>query len=563
MIDKTINIRKFTVAPDIIYSLIKAQAGTLAKSVGECIMNSVDAGATAINIVATQEKLIISDNGRGFRTREEIEQCFEVFGFDHQGVDRTFGQFGIGRAQLWNFCSTVWTTNSFRMDVDIKNKGLDYELIDGLPQQVGLVIEGRFYEPLSANDLFTFERECKELVKYVPIPVMLNGKRISKDSAKEKWTHDTPDAWIKIRETGDLFVYNLGFFVRRFPAYQIGCGGIVVTKPGVRLSLNMARNDILISECEVWKQIKPFLQHEAAGKSQRERMTTAKRNNMIHLFLAGELDTHTVKNAKLIQDVLGKYHVLSDIAPALLWGHKPISVAEPGNTLAEYIHRSKRGFIVTPSVLERFGAESVREFAEQIKRGMSGIYPWYKEAIPATFESFKDICTELSELRMPVPPDEWTKEEQATIATLNHVSRNILSVIDSDSNSGGLLTPRRIDLGVSDTAKAWTDGKNYITFDRKTISLAQKGIGGWQIILNVLIQEYLHANSQDGKSSQDDTFYQRYHGATVHGLENHIELLENAFIVYVNICRKKGVTINRRTIAGFDLLDGVLVDSVG
>ena len=89
--DKTRNTRKFTVAPDIIYSLIKAQAGTLAKSVGECVMNSIDAGAGEITISVTQHKLVISDNGRGLTTREEIEQCFEVFGFEHKETDRVFG----------------------------------------------------------------------------------------------------------------------------------------------------------------------------------------------------------------------------------------------------------------------------------------------------------------------------------------------------------------------------------------------------------------------------------------------------------------------------------------
>lgn len=441
------------------------------------------------------------------------------------------------------------------MDVDIKNKGLDYDLLNGLPQQAGLVIEGRFYETVSAGELLTFERELKELVKYVPIPVVLNGKRISRDAAKEKWSHDLPQAWIKIRETGDLYVYNRGFFVRRFPAYQFGCGGVVVTKPGVRLALNMARNDILVSVCEIWQQLKPFLQQAAAGTGPRERMTDARRNNMIHRFLAGELEEPAARSARLVQDILGKYHTLHEIAPALLWGNRPLSVAEPGNTLGEYVHRSRRAFILSPATLTRFGADTVAEFARQLKQGLAAIYPWYKEASPVTCENFRDICRELSELRMPVPPEEWTAAEQAAIITLNQLAGKLPGLLAA---AGYAPAPRKIELGASDTERAWTDGQSYITFDRKTIALAQKGIGGWQIILNVLIREYLCSDAAE--SVRDPEFYRRYFDATVDSLENQIDLLEAAFKMYINVCRKKGVGLNRKLINGFDLLDGVLTD---
>lgn len=80
----------FTVSPHIIYSLIKAQAGTLAKAVLECIMNSVDAGATSLQISVTSTGLEVIDDGKGFRSREEIEACFGVFGFEQKEGDRTY-----------------------------------------------------------------------------------------------------------------------------------------------------------------------------------------------------------------------------------------------------------------------------------------------------------------------------------------------------------------------------------------------------------------------------------------------------------------------------------------
>ena len=68
------------------------------------------------------------------------------------------------------------------------------------------------------------------------------------------------------------------------------------------------------------------------------------------------------------------------------------------------------------------------------------------------------------------------------------------------------------------------------------------------------------AGMVDGLVQEEDFYQQFYHTAT-YGLENHMELLETAFTLYVNACRKKGVVFKRRVVAGFDLLGGVLRDS--
>ena len=225
--------RKFTVHPDIIFNLIQAQAGTLGKAVLECIMNSIDAGATHCDIELESERLRITDDGQGFRSRKEIEDWFEVFGFPHEIGEanrRVYGQFGIGRAQLWSFASTVWETATFRMDVDIKRRGLDYHLQeDRSPAVKGVRIEGRFYERLRPSELMELEKELSELAYYAQIPVSFNGKAINHDPRGEKWDFTTEDAWIRVKDSGELKVYNLGVLVRRYPG-STGCGGVVVTQ---------------------------------------------------------------------------------------------------------------------------------------------------------------------------------------------------------------------------------------------------------------------------------------------------------------------------------------------
>jgi len=43
--------RSFNVAPTFVMHLIKSQAGTLGKAVQEAVQNSVDAGATKVDIM--------------------------------------------------------------------------------------------------------------------------------------------------------------------------------------------------------------------------------------------------------------------------------------------------------------------------------------------------------------------------------------------------------------------------------------------------------------------------------------------------------------------------------
>jgi len=66
--------RKFGVAPAIIHNLISRQAGSLGKAVLEAVMNSIDAGATAIDITIDPQTLTIMDNGCGIQNFEQIEQ---------------------------------------------------------------------------------------------------------------------------------------------------------------------------------------------------------------------------------------------------------------------------------------------------------------------------------------------------------------------------------------------------------------------------------------------------------------------------------------------------------
>lgn len=92
--------RRFVLAPEMIFKLIFGQAGTQAKAFLESIMNSVDSGSSYIKIDFDKSGTgyVIEDDGCGFKSRDEVERFFEVFGWDHSEIEgnmRKFGNFGL------------------------------------------------------------------------------------------------------------------------------------------------------------------------------------------------------------------------------------------------------------------------------------------------------------------------------------------------------------------------------------------------------------------------------------------------------------------------------------
>ena len=510
--------RRFSVHPEIIYSLIKAQAGSLGKAVLECCMNSIDAQATRLDVTIDANTITIKDDGQGFRTREEIEQWFEVFGFPHAEGDRVYGKFGIGRGQLWSFASTVWRTETFSMDVDIKQRGIDYRLTEGLPRVKGVEIVGKFYTKLLTSERTAFERELADLALYAQIPLTLNGKRINKDPSKEKWDHDSADAWVKTTDGGQLAVYNLGVLVRRYPGHYFGCGGTVVTKPGVRLAVNMARNDVLVAECAVWKRIRKMLQSKSDERirTKRARMTEVELQNIARRFVEGEIGYCDVEDAKLITDIVGRGHSVATLLGAN--GRLPLTTAELGSRMGEHAHCRKLAFVVSPQTLERFGVESVGGLRRVLSAalGQSKSTAWLKECVDRlrVVEDVQKAVPTLREGHDVLKATELDKAEKAALRALQHMAYDICSSMRNGGIIGSQARDRELWLGVSEVSEAWTDGETKIMVERGQLALMHEGIGGFAGLANLLVHEYLHDTADVGSHTHDQEFYARYHEAT-------------------------------------------------
>lgn len=508
--------RKFSVHPDIIYHLIVAQAGSLAKAALECVMNSIDAGARRIDIDITRTKIHIRDDGQGFRSRQEIENWFEVFGFPHEQGDRVYGQFGIGRGQLWSFCSTVWRTGTFRMNVDIKRKGLDYELIEGLEPACGVTIDGTFYTPLKTSEVAAFEHEVAELARYSQVPLYLNGKCVSFVPSTEKWDHETEDAWIRVTDSSTLAVYNLGVLVRRYSSYHFGCGGVVVTKPGVRLALNMARNDILVAECQVWKCIRRFLQAKSDERvrTKKTRMTEAELENFAKRAVAEEVSLEEIKELKLVTDITGRGHTLDALLRSIAWSKLPLTAAEDGSRLGERAHRARLAFVLSKRTLARFGVESVAELKKVLERLCESSKPWLNFREMRIHETVAEAAPSLREGYEALTVASLSKAERAAERALSAMAESVSRGLLARGLIQESTASRALRLGASDTALAWTDGRNEIVVERRTCELMRQGVGGFVALANILVHEYCHDESDIGSHQHDLEFYQKYHDAT-------------------------------------------------
>ena len=497
--------RTFKAHANLIFQAIKHQAGTLSKAITEGVMNGIDAGATQIDLVCEADRVLISDNGKGFPTKEPILEFFEWFGRPHEEGDATFGFFRIGRGQMFSYGANRWRTGPFSMDVDIRENGLDYVLTDGLPDENGCTIEIDLYDHLLPSELALIERELKAAVKWVPVKVVYNGKVISRDPAEAKWDIETDDAWINTKASTTLTVYNLGVQVRAYGSYQFGVGGEVVTKK--RLTLNTARNDVMGS-CPVWKAIKGRL-NEVAGRkvysNSRKPLTEGERVYIARQIKIGEFGYRQGFNPKILTDVTGEHLSLSQLATRVnRWGTTAIAVAPLSDVLGDKVQQEGRGVVLAEETLERFEVDSLVEMIAVLRQ--AGVWIGGLEGLKPVL--LADLAQDISSDYRVIPPEGLTPTEREVLEFLNYRSK--LYLAPSISDGGPALTPRAILAGESGVADGWTNAQSYIVVHRRHLS-GSFDAAFWTNLGWLLSHEYAHEESSEGTHVHGADFYRLFH----------------------------------------------------
>lgn len=537
--EKNSEMRKFKMHPDLLFSVIKSQAGTQEKAILEAVMNAVDAGATRCDITIDEKGYHISDDGKGFVSREEVDKFFETFGTPHIEGDATYGRFRMGRGQLFAFSSTVWKTTTFEMHVDIKKTGLDYIFKENQSFNNGCTIIGSWYKKMASQELFVMIKELENLIKYMQIPVFVNGKNFSIDPDKQKWDYKEDDFYVKVNKNGNtLSVYNMGALVSHYAASRFGVAGIVVTKTA--LKVNFARNDVLASECVLWKKItKKMREIMGIETAKKNILTDAEREAILEDVICRETLLGEIFQKGLLVDISGKkisFKALCD-AKRLTFstGNQKLKKIE------ERISDSKLAVVLSESNLQKFYVDTPEQFIAVINELMV----FNNEEVTIMAEPYRNHSDwrkfgEISSLKLhgKCNPDiidiheliKTIKDTSETIDEKNLTKKQAIFLKALKEINGWIartvyfsITPkeeatwldakkfeRAISLGKSEVADAWTDGKTYITFEQKILSSHPMNM------VHLLIHEYCHNSTTLESHDHGHEFYETYHDIIRH-----------------------------------------------
>lgn len=504
--------RQFKPHPHLLYSTIFKQSGTLAKALCELVINSVDAKATHVDVQLELTGFRVSDDGRGFKDQHEIEAFFETFGTPHDEdeADRPrFGSFRMGRGQAFAWASTDWKSGRFQMKVDVKNKGFDYSLkVEDKEAYPGCTVVGQLYESINPFHLQETVKALSELVRYIEVPVTLNGDLISHDPAKEKWDHIDDDAYIRITKSGGVEVYNLGMFVRGYNAYSFGVNAIVVSRR--QLMLCTARNEILDNQCQVWKRVRKVLDSYVVKdvKESGKRLTAEKRSFLFQKLLSGLMNPRELYRVKLVKLSNGQHVDLSSLAGS------PVTVAEDGDPRAERMIRTKTAKVLSRWTLEQCHAMTVEEFIDKI--GESGC--WHLYGRPRVVD-FDDLARRFTNEYKPVPYQDLNDHEKVVLAAVSKAYSEFCEKIclrrRQDHSVSGLQVSRwdrKVSMGDSDTADGWTDGTRNIWVNRQYVtSKLSSGPYGAQAVAALLVHELCHDEEDIGGHQHEHDFLELFH----------------------------------------------------
>lgn len=539
----------FTLDPQVIHHIIHSQAGSIAKALIELVMNSVDAQASSLDLTVTREGFVAADNGQGFASEEDVIRYFGRFGTPHEEGDATFGRFRLGRGQIMAHAITVWRSQHWKMTVDTREMGYAYDLDDLSPAYPGCSIEGQWYENLGEMELYEVLQELRDLIRYTPLTITLNGKVITRDPAKETWQHQDEFAYYRFHREGSVAIYNQGVLVRHDRGADWGAGGLIVTKKAI--GLNVSRTEILRKTCAVWKAIsttgkllaREYADDPTARKGENARALQARQMKVA----TGEELVKMMSQQEAFTILPGKTH--TSLA-RLIYLSDHVTAINPGAysgelSKGESIAYTKQAVVIHPITLERFECADADEFQEVLDgmwerlaehkqhllnqgqmvdwsarrlldKGRLVLLPF--EAVAATFKHSTQVIPDQrlpAALRRQWTALRWCLSNYATVVSGKGQVRH--------GHTGRVpygVSQFHILLGESSMADAWTNGQDYIAINIKEVQrLSEHGLKAAHRIFSLVDHELAHeGDSLD--ATHDETFFNRYHDISI----NHAEL---------------------------------------
>lgn len=500
--------RHFQMHRNLLRDVISKQAGSLDKAVIEAVMNLIEAGASKGNIILDHNSLKITDDGRGFETKDEILESFEVFGKsdERKKIAGRWAEFQMGRGQLMAFGKTTYRTNQFEMIVDIfsPSSDLDYILRSDLEVIEGCKVSVEFYSPIEPSDLYEIMERVRRNLAYLDVPIYLNGELVSKNPSEIIWDSETSDAYIKFKSDkndGYTRIYNLGIYVC---SHYLGLSADVVSKK--KLALNFARNEVL-SSCPTWKNVKAAIKkinHDQFKLKINPRSWES--SEIMERYLMGEYSIADLKNVKLFVDTNSRKWSVREIYSR---GWKQISFAEKGSYLADQAIASGLCLMLDKEEMN-YRLNTDRRGGNNVFSNMEKIIVSYRDFenynYTILYPHFETVYEQLkADDKMLTPVNKYSLREKLIIATLGRFNSHKSFRGDSRSRS----KERKIFIGESDAAEAWTDGSSYIAIEKRFLKANSTSVNGWVQILLTLAHEYAHID--EPCDTHDHEFYERYY----------------------------------------------------
>ncbi len=527
----------------LLYDVIKRQAGTLKKAITEGTMNSIEAGTPEIIISMCEGEVVvegerpkaflhIEDKGIGIRTEKEIALHFETFGQPHEANENTtWKQFRMGRGQMFAFGRNIWRTSQFRMEVDINEMGLTYNLTKGLPEAEGCVIDIELYEnPIGdwqCRSIEALREEVAEQVRYVSVPVMFNDKQISVDPETLNWDFEDDDAYYQFNDSSQLKIYNLGIYVKAIARSQAGVGGTVVSKR--QLKINFARNDIQ-QDCPIFKIIRQVVQKNKLRIIQKKykALSTEERYSLLRDLRDGAVKFDELSGKRIFRIANGKWYSWNMISKSAA----PWTFAPEGNMIADKATQTGQALCFSQGMLDELCYTDEKDcfldwiMKEQLRHDSTknqyeqNIHFWEKDEVKKTLSKKKvsyirfDDNDCVSQEGLGTLRDQFNESYQ--LLPLNKCTasqKRILEVLNNKCN--GVWENRQICLGVSTVALAWTNGSSFIALDAnwiKNINLTNEGC--ILQLFGVLAHEMAHDFNTAGTHIHGPEFYENYYNLT-------------------------------------------------
>ncbi len=415
-------------------------------------------------------------------------------------------QYRIGRDQLFSFGQNSWRTSTFKMEVDVKNKGLKYELQKNMPNFDGCEIVILLYDnPIgswSCPSIDSLKEKIQQQIEYVEVPVYFNDKQLNRSPKGLKWTEEDDDAYYLFNIGEGVKIYNMGAYVKTVDAYIAGTSGVIISKK--MLGVNFARNDIQ-SDCKVFANIQEVIKKHRKEKAKETKKYTSLTDYERHAIVRDIRDNNQsyrdIRGSRIFRTSQGKWLSIN----MFLKDNRKWTFAPCGHRTADMAMERGSAICFDEEILNYLNySDDEKDFFDWLFKNMNGCYVdgKIKNQI-RSYIPFEDLENSYDSTFIVFPPNKFTALEKRVVNVLN---------------SYCCWKGRQIGIGKSDVAWAWTDGQSYINLDREYIkSIRFNSNTDVAKLFTILIHEMSHDDDDEGTHGHRPEFYEKFYELSCDG----------------------------------------------